>query len=151
MQGRLFQIGAASTWLLLPLACVGALTVLLVTLGVVYWEGRTPPPPAADAAENTAVVLQAGSAPHQLPPALQKDYDQSCRVCHNTPGTGAPGAGDAAAWQPRLEQGLGKLLEHTISGHQGMPPMGMCMHCSREAFIAYIQYMAQFRGGEDCP
>ncbi len=152
LPGNHLQSGAVGTLFLVPLALVGALTLLLVTLGVVYWEGRAPvTDPPGDSPGRPQVTLTAGSAPHELPAALQADYDRSCRVCHDTPGTGAPRAGDLAAWQPRLAQGLDALLEHTVSGFQGMPPMGMCMHCSRGTFIAFIQYMGQFRAAEDCP
>ena len=33
------------------------------------------------------------------------------------------------------------LLDHTIDGYKAMPPMGMCMDCSEEQFIALIEYM----------
>ena len=144
------QTGGAGTMLLVPLALLGALFVGLVILGVLHWEGRTPISEPVAPADVRPATPTAGSAPHELPAGLTGDYDRSCRVCHNVPGTGAPQAGDAAAWQPRLEKGLDTLLEHTVAGFQGMPPMGMCMHCSRTDFLAFIHYMAQFQGGGDC-
>ncbi|MBE0763098.1 cytochrome c5 family protein, partial [Escherichia coli] len=48
--------------------------------------------------------------------------------------SGAPLTGDAAAWAPRLAQGIDTLLDHSINGYKGMPPMGMCMQCSEEQF-----------------
>lgn len=83
----------------------------------------TPPPPPAD-------------------PALARVYDQTCRACHASSRTGAPMAGDQAAWAPRMKQGMDVLVEHTINGYNGMPPLGACMDCSEDDFIALINYMA---------
>lgn len=76
-----------------------------------------------------------------LTPELQATYDRTCKVCHGTPGTGAPAAGDDAAWASRIEQGIDVLLDHSINGYQSMPPMGLCMECSQDEFIAFIEYM----------
>ncbi|KFF33545.1 cytochrome C [Pseudomonas aeruginosa VRFPA01] len=48
----------------------------------------------------------------------------------------------AAAWAPRLAQGMDTLLDHSINGYKGMPPMGMCMQCSEEQFRALIEFMS---------
>lgn len=69
-------------------------------------------------------------------------YERSCKACHSTPATGAPQKGDAEAWAPRVAQGVDTLLDHTIEGYKGMPPMGMCMDCSEDQFIALIEHMA---------
>ncbi|WP_438268982.1 c-type cytochrome [Pseudomonas piscis] len=65
----------------------------------------------------------------------------SCPVAAN-PASGAPLAGDAKAWAPRLAQGADILLDHSINGYQGMPPMGQCMQCSEEQFLALISFMS---------
>lgn len=75
-------------------------------------------------------------------PALAALYDSSCKDCHANPASGAPQSGDAQAWAPRLQQGADTLLDHTINGYQGMPPMGMCMQCSEDDFAALIAYMS---------
>ncbi len=82
-----------------------------------------PPPPAAS-------------------PAIQKIYDTTCSNCHGKPGTGAPPAGDAKAWAPRLAQGREIVLGHIINGYKGMPPMGMCMQCAEDDFVAVTEYMS---------
>lgn len=82
------------------------------------------------------------TAPPPVSPEIAKLYRQTCRACHATPGTGAPPSFDRAAWAPRLEQGMDTLLLHTIGGYKGMPPMGSCMDCGEEEFIALIRYMA---------
>ncbi|MBB4864142.1 cytochrome c5 [Pseudomonas nitritireducens] len=75
-------------------------------------------------------------------PALAKVYDSSCKLCHANPASGAPQTGDAKAWQPRVAQGADSLLDHSINGFKGMPPMGMCMQCSEEQFLALISFMS---------
>ncbi|CAN1600310.1 c-type cytochrome [Pseudomonas mediterranea] len=74
--------------------------------------------------------------------ALAQVYDSSCKLCHANPGAGAPLTGDANAWAPRLAQGADTLLDHAINGYNGMPPMGLCMHCSEEQFLALIAFMS---------
>lgn|SRR5690606_19161637 len=74
--------------------------------------------------------------------ALARLYASSCRHCHANPAAGAPLTGDVAAWAPRLEKGMDTLLEHSINGFQGMPPLGMCMQCSEQEFRTLIEFMA---------
>ena len=80
-----------------------------------------------------------------LSPELQSIYNRSCIACHGTPSTGAPQAGDRAAWAPRVAKGADVLLEHTLNGFNAMPPMGACMDCSAEQYAALIEYMADTR------
>jgi cytochrome c5 len=75
-------------------------------------------------------------------PQVVAIYNRSCRSCHAQGAAQAPLTGDRAAWAPRLEQGMDVLLEHTISGYNGMPPMGMCFDCEEEDFSALIIYMS---------
>ena len=79
-------------------------------------------------------------------PALADVYNRSCRSCHAQGQAKAPLTGDREAWALRLEQGMDVLLEHTISGYNGMPPMGMCMDCSMDQFEALIVFMATGEG-----
>lgn len=74
--------------------------------------------------------------------ALAQLYGASCRQCHANPAAGAPLTGDAVAWAPRLAKGRDTLLEHSINGFQGMPPMGLCMQCTEQEFRALIEFMA---------
>ncbi len=69
-------------------------------------------------------------------------YNQSCIACHASGAAGAPKTGDAAAWKPRLEQGMDTLLKHTKEGLNAMPPKGMCMDCTDDEFKALINYMS---------
>jgi len=109
-------------------------------------------PPLLPAAVLTTLALLLGGcrddskpAVTQAPPAdpaLAALYASTCQTCHANPASGAPLAGDAAAWAPRLAQGVDRLLEHSINGYQGMPPMGLCMQCSEAQFLALIGYMS---------
>lgn len=105
-----------------------ALTLALVGLGLSAC-GKAPSPPAS----APAATLSA---------ALQKTYDGSCRTCHSVAASGAPQAGDTAAWAPRLVQGRDTVLAHIINGYQKMPPMGLCMTCSEDDFVALTESMA---------
>ncbi|VXB50070.1 Cytochrome C [Pseudomonas sp. 8AS] len=99
--------------------------------------GEEAPPARADAAQ--AVPADA---------ALAQLYGASCRQCHANPAAGAPLTGDAVAWTPRLAKGLDTLLEHSINGFQGMPPMGLCMQCTAEEFQALIEFMSTAKPAE---
>ena len=88
-----------------------------------------------------------GAAPDRaelpsLSPELQATWDQSCGNCHSRAVSGAPLAGDTEAWAPRVAQGMDTLLEHTIHGYKGMPPLGLCMTCGEEDFRALIAWMS---------
>lgn len=74
--------------------------------------------------------------------ALAQLYGASCKQCHANPAAGAPLTGDTLAWEPRLEQGMDTLLDHSINGFQGMPPLGLCMQCTEADFRALIEFMA---------
>lgn len=107
------------------LAMVLGLCALLVGCG------DEAPPAQANAAQ---------SVPQDA--ALAQLYGASCKQCHANPAAGAPLTGDAAAWAPRLQKGMGTLLDHSINGFQGMPPLGLCMQCTEADFSALIAFMA---------
>jgi cytochrome c5 len=103
---------------------VAALTLLLLACG----QQSTPAGNAAPTAPSD--------------PKLARLYAQTCKACHTSGASGAPRAGDRAAWQPRLAQGMNVLVEHAVNGYKGMPPMGSCMDCSEGDFEALIQFMS---------
>lgn len=81
--------------------------------------------------------------PDPTDPKLAKLYVQTCKACHTNAGTGAPQAGDKAAWAARLAAGgMPLLIERTLNGYKGMPPLGSCMDCSEAEFETLIRYMA---------
>lgn len=69
-------------------------------------------------------------------------YDESCRACHTVTDSGAPLALDAQSWAPRWRQGEDVLLQHTISGFNGMPAGGQCFSCTADDYRALIAFMA---------
>jgi len=83
-----------------------------------------------------------GAAAAPADPKLAKLYGQTCKACHTSPGSGAPQSGDRAAWDPRMAQGMATLLDHTVNGYKGMPPLGSCMDCGEKDFEALIRFMS---------
>lgn len=53
-----------------------------------------------------------------------------------------PLAGDESAWAPRRERGLAALVESTVNGVGGMPPLGTCSFCTQEDLELLIAYLA---------
>jgi len=106
---------------------VGLCAALLAACGA--------PPASLDAAAAAAAATPSD-------PKLARLYAQTCKSCHGFGAGGAPLTADRAAWQPRVGQGMGVLLEHTAAGHKGMPPLGACMDCTEKEFEALIRFMA---------
>lgn len=99
----------------------------------------------SDKSEKVAAATAAASSAATIAPAdpaLAQIYDTSCKSCHTSPASGAPLSGNTEAWAPRIAQGKDTLLDHTINGYLGMPPMGMCIQCSEEEFQALIEFMS---------
>ncbi len=93
----------------------------------------------SEAVSSSAVAASATMAMSAEQTAV---FNRSCGLCHGVAGTGAPAPQDTTAWAARNAQGMEALLEHTIKGYGGMPPMGMCMECSHEDFAVFIAYMS---------
>lgn len=74
-------------------------------------------------------------------------YNQACSVCHVAGVAGAPKFGDAAAWGPRISQGMDTLVQHAIGGFQGtagyMPPKGGRMDMSDAEIAAAVAFMVE--------
>ncbi|WP_299316474.1 c-type cytochrome [uncultured Halomonas sp.] len=68
-------------------------------------------------------------------------YNQACMACHMTGAAGAPIKGDAAAWGPRLEQGMETLYDHSINGFNAMPAKGGFMNLSDDEVKAAVDFM----------
>ena len=83
--------------------------------------------------DNSALAIKASPASAQagaaaIPTSGTELYTQACSACHGAGIAGAPKAGDAAAWAPRIAKGKEVLYQHAIQGFQGqagvMPPKG---------------------------
>jgi len=70
-------------------------------------------------------------------------YQTSCNICHGVGIGGAPASFDIEAWSERLAKGKDVLLQHAISGFNGMPPLGMCSDCTQEDLVDLIDYMSK--------
>ncbi len=97
--------------------------------------------PYAIAALAAALLLPLTPA-QAVDAGIKSKYDKSCTFCHATGAAGAPKFGDAVAWQPRLAQGIDKLLLSVKNGKNAMPPKGMCNDCTDADYKALIKYIS---------
>ncbi|MCP5162100.1 MAG: cytochrome c5 family protein [Hahellaceae bacterium] len=91
--------------------------------------------------EGMACGSAAAPAAAAGPRSGEDVYKATCFACHGTGAAGAPKLGDAAAWAPRIDQGLETLVAHAISGIRAMPPRGTCSGCSDEEIQGAVEYM----------
>lgn len=99
----------------------------IAPVGSIYLDGEAP----VETASNEPSGPRSGD----------QVYNTFCMACHSTGVAGAPMAGDAAAWEPRVAQGMETLTTHAINGFNGMPAKGTCMDCSDEEIVAAIEHM----------
>ena len=102
-------------------------------------------------------VAPAASAPPAAAPQAAADldgeavYKAASTACHGAGIAGAPRTGDAAAWAPRMEQGMDTLVRHAIEGFQGqagyMPPRGGNSSLTDQQVRDAVQYMVDQLGG----
>lgn len=82
---------------------------------------------AALAIVETTPAAGAGSA-LPIPKNGMQAFQQVCSACHGQGIAGAPKAGDAAAWAPRIAEGKATLYQHALNGLQAdgkvMPAKG---------------------------
>jgi cytochrome c5 len=73
-------------------------------------------------------------------------YIKNCRKCHGTNLMGAPKAGDAEAWKPRLAKGREALYKSAINGFRDksiMPARGDNKNLSDDDVKAAVDYMVE--------
>ncbi|MEQ8858893.1 MAG: c-type cytochrome [Pseudomonadales bacterium] len=99
----------------------------------------------ADADANAAPAPAADASTVAMAPTedVMQKWSRSCVLCHVDGNGGAPRLGNAGEWQPRLAKGKDVLLQHTLEGLNNMPPLGYCMSCERDDFIALIEFMSE--------
>jgi cytochrome c5 len=78
--------------------------------------------------DNSALKIEAtstaGAGAGPAPPKTGDDlYEQACKACHGPGIGGAPKAGDAAAWAPRIAKGKDILYDHALHGFTGSAGM----------------------------
>lgn len=97
------------------------------------------------AAGGPQVAAARDAEPVEAAMTAPQVYNEACIACHGSGIAGAPVFGDAAAWGPRIEQGMEVLKEHAINGYTGstghMPPKGGRMDLSDEEVGAAVEYM----------
>jgi len=86
---------------------------------------------------NMTAAAGAGAAADKSPKEL---YQAVCAACHNTGAAGAPKFGDAAAWAPRIAQGIDTLVNAAINGIGAMPPRGGSQY-SDEQMRSIVEYI----------
>lgn len=103
--------------------------------------------------DNSALEIEptstAGSAAPG--PAQPKDgtelFEQTCKACHGAGIGGAPKAGDAAAWAPRVAKGKAVLYDHALNGYTGsagvMPPKGGRLDLSDDLVKQAVDHMLE--------
>ena len=104
--------------------------------GAKFKEPAAPAPektPGAAAAPATAAA--AGNADGK------KIYETTCAVCHATGVAGAPKAGDAAAWAPRLQAGMNALYANALKGKGAMPAKGGNAALAAAELKAAVDYL----------
>ena len=110
---------------------------------------ETPAPeqaPAEAAAPATAAASDVG----------KKIYDGLCTSCHGSGIPGIPQTGDAAAWGPRIAQGMDTLYKHAIEGFTGtsgmmMPPKGGGTNTDDEVKAAVDYIISAVQAAEAAP
>lgn len=115
---------------------IANISYAIALIGLVSGLSACGPSPAPD---DLAAATQT-----QVPEAddrVMRMWSQSCALCHVDGKGGAPHVGNVDEWLPRLAQGEEVLLTHTLEGLNNMPPLGYCMACEREDFLAMINFM----------
>ena len=69
-------------------------------------------------------------------------FATSCAVCHSHPGSTAPLAGKIDDWEEGIARGLDGMLQNTLDGYRGMPPLGGCAYCTEEDLTQLIRFMS---------
>ena len=92
------------------------------------------------------IELRDDSAPKVLKTGEQV-YAAQCVACHGSGAAGAPKLADAAAWKPRLGQGLEALLNASLKGKGAMPPQGGGDYSDFEIARAVV-HLANAGGGK---
>lgn len=102
-----------------------------VTAAVATVTGNADEAPAKATTAIDPAVLEAG----------KKIYKTACFACHDSGVAGAPKITDAAAWQPRLVQGMDALYSSAINGKNAMPPKGGRIDLSDDDIASVVDYM----------
>lgn len=103
---------------------------------------------AGDAELAAAAAAASTPKPAAAPLTGPQVYNAACIACHAPPGlNGAPPMGDAAAWAPRIAQGIDTLHQHALTGFQGkngfMPQKGGRVDLSDAEITGAVDYLVE--------
>jgi cytochrome c5 len=107
----------------------------IAPVGQVKIAGESPAGEAAPVAEAAAATEAAA------PMTAEQIYQTNCLACHATGVAGAPKTGDAAAWAPRIANGMDTMVSNAVKGLNAMPAMGTCMSCSEDDIRGVVEYI----------
>lgn len=102
---------------------------------------QTPAAPEVTAGEETAAAAAPVAAAAAESLSGEQIYQRNCMACHTTGAAGAPKLGDAAAWAPRIAQGMDTVMANVTNGLNAMPPKGLCMTCSDDELKSVVDYI----------
>ena len=94
---------------------------------------------------GVATVLISGAMASSAGAAdIDKTYDNSCAVCHDSGALNAIKKGDSAKWQQLIKQkSMPTLIKSVKSGMPQMPAGGLCNKCSDDDYRQLIEYMSE--------
>ena len=134
----------------------------LILVGLLSACGKEEPPPVAPMAspsvpeqaepKSTTPQPEAPAQAEEKPEAAPQTaggeaiYKKTCALCHSAGVGGAPIAGNAEAWKPRIAQGMDVLYKHAIDGFTGekgmMPARGGNANLTDDEVKAAVDFMA---------
>ncbi len=85
---------------------------------------RIKPVVSLDSLKSGGATVAAAAAAPAASKSPEDLFNGACAACHNTGVAGAPKLGDAAAWEPRLANGMDTLFASVANGKGAMPPRG---------------------------
>lgn len=124
------------------------LMILITALAISACSSDQSAGTTSTAANSNSSGQMSGADSMPSDPELARIYRSSCYSCHRYGAGGAPQTGNEKQWQARMEKGMDALMDSTINGYRGMPPMGACMDCGEAEFHALIRFMAGQSEGE---
>jgi cytochrome c5 len=95
-----------------------------------------------------SVVLASATAGPRTLQSGEAVYKLACSACHATGAAGAPKAGDAGAWSPRIKQGYDTLVKHAVEGFKAMPAKGGNANLDPTEVARAVVYMANQSGAK---
>jgi cytochrome c5 len=94
--------------------------------------------PEGEAASAPATASVAAPAAER---SGEEVYTAACEACHVSGAAGAPKIGDAAAWEPRIAQGLDALVSSALNGKGAMPARGGNAALSDDEITKAVKHM----------